>query len=195
MASIMYEHLRATFEEGIRDGSVGIGIVYLKYNDSAQTLEHILGALLRQLNWDTQPMQQALVDLHKRHAKLQTSPTPSELSSALAQTSKSMKDVFVIIDALDECNEDIRWGILDTLRDIRDVAPNTHLLFTSRPIDSIEEELEDFRRLPIKASRADLELFIDQHIEKNRHLKRVCSKSPDLRSDMKDSVVNTAKDM
>ncbi|KAK6430789.1 hypothetical protein LTR95_013053 [Oleoguttula sp. CCFEE 5521] len=192
MASIICESLRNITAEGLIKGEVGIAVAYLKYNDSSQTLENILGSLLRQLQEGHQMMEQALLDLHKKHTFSKTTPYPDELSCVLARISESFQDVFIIVDALDECSDDVRWGILDGLRNL---APQVHLLLTSRPIDSIEEELEDFVHLPIKANRADLELFIDQHIEKNRHLKRICARSPALRADMKDAVISTAKDM
>nr|POF21844.1 isoform 3 of ankyrin-3 [Quercus suber] len=152
MASIMCEHLIVHLAEAEKSGTTGIAVVYLKYNDSTQTLEHILGAILRQLQEELKP---------------------------------TFQNVYVLVDALDECNEELRWGILDSLHS---VAPQIHLLLTSRPLDSINAELEGFVQLPVKANRADLDLFIDQHIEKNRHLKCMCEKSPALQADIMESV-------
>nr|POE71802.1 isoform 2 of ankyrin-3 [Quercus suber] len=168
MASIMCEYLIVHLAEAVKSGTTGIAVVYLKYNDSTQTLEHILGVILRQLQEELKPVSQCLLDLYKAHATLKTSPSSGELSSVLSTIVQTFQNVYILVDALDECNEELRWGILDSLHS---VAPQMHLLLTSRPLDSINEELKGFVQLPIKANRADLDLFIDQHIEKNRHLK------------------------
>jgi hypothetical protein len=192
MASIMYESLRATFAKEIDEGKVSIAIAYLKYNDPAQTLENVLGSLLRQLQIGLPQVDPCLLDLHAKRPSLKTTPSTEELASAFSRLSSGFEDVFVIIDALDECSEEVRWGIEDVFVD--DASP-VHLLLTSRPLDSIDEELEGYAHLPIKANRADLELFVDEQIERNRHLKRICARTPLLRVDIQNSVIRTAKDM
>lgn len=101
-------------------------------------------------------------------------------------------EVFLVIDALDECSDELRWGLMEKLRECQ---PQVRLMITSRFLESIDEELEDFERLEIKANKADLELFIDHHIQKNKNLGRVVEKSPGMRVDIKEAVVKTAEDM
>jgi hypothetical protein len=52
-----------------------------------------------------------------------------------------------------------------------------------------------FEHDEIKANRADIELFIDAQIRKNRHLRKIVERSPSLRNDMKDAIVQTADEM
>jgi len=60
---------------------------------------------------------------------------------------------------------------------------------------NIEEELEGADKLEIKANKADLELYIDRQILKNKNLRKVVEKSPSIRQDVKSAVVVTAADM
>lgn len=78
---------------------------------------------------------------------------------------------------------------------LREIEPQVRLLVTSRHLDSIEEDLRDFERLEIKANKADLELFINHHIQKNKNLRRVVQKGPTISDDVKFAVVRTAEDM
>ena len=101
-------------------------------------------------------------------------------------------EVFFIIDGLDECPEEVRWGLVERLQGFQS---NVQLMITSRYLDSIAEELEGFARFEIKANKDDIELFIDHQIRKNRNLRRIVEKSPSLRQDMKVAVVKTAENM
>ena len=171
---------------------VGIVVIYLKYNDLEQTLESILGSFVMQLAQEHDPLPTFLQDLYDRHRNQNTSPTLEVLSNALVSLIKSYKRLFIVVDALDECSDETRWGLMEILRCLE---PQVRIMVTSRFLDSIDEELQDFERIEIKANKADLELFIDQHIRKNKHLRKAVEKSSNLSEDIKTAVVKTAEDM
>ena len=116
----------------------------------------------------------------------------NELVSAITERCQYYRKTYIIIDALDECQEDLRWELIDVLRAIES---NLRIMVTSRFLDSIAEELGDAERLEIKANKADLELYIDRHILKNRNLRKVVEKSPSMRQDVKSAVIATVEDM
>ncbi|KAL8861144.1 MAG: hypothetical protein Q9178_002360 [Gyalolechia marmorata] len=133
-----------------------------------------------------------LVSLFERHRDRNTSPTIDEISQALSTVIDTQKEVFCIIDALGECNEDLRWALIEKLETL---GPKLRVLITSRYLDSIAEELEGYRRFEIRANKADIELFIDYQIRRNRNLRKIVEKSPSLRDDIKQGVFNTAERM
>lgn len=137
-------------------------------------------------------MPKLLEELYERYRDQNIPASLDEIYETLSSLIETYSDVFFVIDALDECTDEIRWGLIEKLRACQ---PKTCLLITSRFLDSIDEELEDFERLEIKANRADLELFIDHHIHKNKNLRRIVERSPGMRIDIKEAVVKTAEDM
>lgn len=104
----------------------------------------------------------------------------------------TQKEVFCIIDALDECNDDLRWALIEKLETL---GPKLRVLITSRYLDSIAEELEGYQRFEIRANKADIELFIDYQVRRNRNLRKIVEKSPSLRDDIKQGVFKTAEKM
>lgn len=100
--------------------------------------------------------------------------------------------IYCIVDALNECSEETRWELLESLDSLQ---PKFRILITSRFLDSIAEEMEQYDRFEIEANKGDIELFIDRHIKKNRNLRKLVDKSSCLRDDIKTSVVRTAEDM
>ena len=172
---------------------VAIVVLYLKYNDPEQTLENLLASIVKQLAQETFiHVPPFLLDLYERHNDRNTPLSLTEILEVLDVCATNHSKMFFIVDALDECSDEVRWALVQK---IRSLGPRMRLLITSRPLDSIDQELEGFARLDIKADKADLELYIDHHITKSRHLQRTVHKSPALLGDIKEAVVKTAEHM
>lgn len=168
------EYLRRQREANHININAGISIVYLRYNDTDQTLENVLASIVKQLAAERDSNLKLLEELYEHHIYRNTTLSLDEISRALSSLVNEYPEFFLVIDALDECSEDLRWGLMDCLREL---LPKISLMITSRYLDSIDEELNDFERLEIKANKADLELFIDHNIEKNKNLRRIVEKS------------------
>ncbi|KAL8690273.1 MAG: hypothetical protein Q9218_004239 [Villophora microphyllina] len=191
MASIIINYLRHNRPEESK-GSVGIAFIYFKYNETDQTFENVLSSLLQQLLQDSEDIAPNLLSLYERHRDRNTSPTTSEISQALSTMIENHKEVFCVIDALDECHETIRWELIEKLESL---GPKVRVLITSRYLDSIAEELDTYQRFEIRASKADIELFVEHQIRRNRNLRKIVQRSPSLRDDIKQGVFNTAENM
>jgi hypothetical protein len=171
---------------------VGIAVIYFRYNEPEHTLENVLASILKQLVQEHDSVPAPLLELYELHRERSTPPHLDEVTEALSSTVETFGEVFLVVDALDECSEEVRWGLVERLKSLQ---PRLRLLITSRYLDAIEEDLEGFGRYEIKANKADIELFIDAQIRKNRHLRKIVERSPALRKDMKDAIVHTADEM
>ncbi|KAI9760770.1 MAG: hypothetical protein M1840_002216 [Geoglossum simile] len=191
LASIIVNHLRRERDEHMKS-RIGIAVIYLRYNDPEQTLDNLLGSLLRQLVQESDTIPSALLELYEHHRDRNTSPSSDEILEVLSSTIEVLEEVFFVIDGLDECNEGLRWELIEQLGKFQ---PNLHLLITSRYLDSIAEDLEDFKQFEVMANKADIELFIDHQILKNKNLRKIVKKSNSLRVDIKDAVIKTAEGM
>jgi ankyrin repeat domain-containing protein 50 len=109
----------------------------------------------------------------KQQAKL------SELKETLLKVIESLDQVFIIIDALDECRKDVeREQLLTTILEIKSRSlPSLHILTTSRRELDIEEALLPLitiPAIPVEGSQIDLDiklyiswrLAIDQQLRK-----------------------------
>lgn len=191
-SSIVVEYLRRERAQKQPSENIGIAVLYLRYNDPEQTLENLLTSLLKQLAQEQDTIPSLLQELLEQHRDHSMAPSLEDITNGLTSSIETYAEVFFIVDALDECADEVRWELLENLRLCQS---KVHLLITSRLLDSIGQELEDFERLEIKANKADLELFIDHRIQKNKNLRRVVEKSPRMRTDTKDAVVKTSEDM
>ena len=94
--------------------------MYLKYNEPEQTLDNIFAKFL-----DSIPP--ALVELYEYHQDRNTSPTVDEMLDTLSSIFENYTKVYCVIDALDECGEELWWDLLEKLDHFQ---PKLHLLIT-----------------------------------------------------------------
>jgi ABC-type antimicrobial peptide transport system ATPase subunit len=102
--------------------------------------------------------------------------------------------VFIVIDALDECEEQVRGGICDLLSKLND-GKNVSCLITSRNLDTIAQEIGRHRRLEITAHSKDIETYIRQRISQSNSLGRHIKRQPSLVDEIISNVITKAGGM
>lgn len=155
-------------------------------------MHNLTTSLLKQLVQEQEEVPKGLRELYERHYQQTSTPTPDEISELTRVVLDTYDNVFFVVDALDECSDEIRWDLLEFLRHFQS---SIQIMITSRSLDSIGEELANFELIDIKAHRSDIELFVDDQIQKNKNLRKVIQKSPTMRADIKQRVVETAQHM
>jgi hypothetical protein len=134
------------------------------------------------------------VSLYRYHSKKQTRPTLNELSKLLQLEVRRISEVFIVIDALDECPESN--GTRDSfVAEIRKLQPTTHLLITSRHISTIEREFEKAAQVEIRASDKDVRIYLEGRIESEGRLVRLVKADAALQATIANTIVENAKGM
>lgn len=175
--------------------NTGIAFIYCNYKEQTeQTTVNLISSLLRQLARQKPFILDNLASLHKRHSSSNTRPTITKLLKELQSTSSSFTNVFIIIDALDECSEEngSREGLLERLRALPE---NVHLMFTSRPHIRIDRSFPDMQELEIIANTEDVQTYIDSRISQSRRLVCNINQRPDILGMIKDKVPEKCKGM
>ena len=171
---------------------MGIAILYLKYNDHDQNLENLLGSLLTQLVQCAGKIPETVSTFYPEWDTAVTPPSLDFIRNETLSLVKSFSEVFLVIDALDECSDEVRWGILDHLRCL---GSHAHLLITSRTHGAIGDELAAFDRIEVSAQKDDIDLFVEHRMSNNKNLQRLADKSPTILNDIKEGVSRTAQGM
>jgi hypothetical protein len=104
-------------------------------------------------------------NLYKRHRDKRTRPLFNELSTALHSVVTDYSRVFVIIDALEECqvSNEARGMFLSEIFNLQAKAAAS-LFVTSRFIPEIEKEFEKYLSLEVRASSEDVRKYLEDHI-------------------------------
>ncbi|KAI0197576.1 hypothetical protein F4808DRAFT_463616 [Astrocystis sublimbata] len=175
---------------------------YFTFTDRGkQTLESAIKSLACQL-YDLRPntrhhFQLLLSNIDPRQ------PSHEELCDTLATMIQTAGEIWIVLDALDECTTRYEYptgGLLMWLQDIRKRELGIHLLVTSRLEADIESAIEAIARVENIVSLqsgqvgSDIDLYVKTRVRDGAGLKRWKS-NPDVQSEIEFTLVQKADGM
>ncbi|KAF2183470.1 ankyrin [Zopfia rhizophila CBS 207.26] len=177
LTSIVIDDISTRFHG---DPSVGIAYIYCNFRrQDEQKVESLLASLVKQLAQGRLSPSGDVKDLYDRHKKKQTQPSLDEISRALQSTTAMYSTVFIIVDALDECqvSNNCRTRFVSEIFTLQ-AKCGVNLFATSRFIPEIVDLFNDSVLLEIRASSHDVERYLDGHmgqlpsfVQQNRQLR------------------------
>jgi hypothetical protein len=193
LAANVLEHV--TSQKALNE-DVGIAFVYYDYQAAGQqNRNHVVRAMLKQLCRTRQ-----FTPEHLLEAKRKALPVGNvEDLKAIAGT---YRELFVVVDALDECPEDNRPEIIGVFREILQSLPLVKVFVTSRPEPDISRFMEDagIPTLKVDASfmAPDIEKFVTDEVRDlrlGRNSVRLYIKSDDLAEEVVRTLTEKADGM
>lgn len=193
ITSIVVDHLCKTFRN---DPGIGIAFLFCNFRQQQeQRLMDLFLSLLKQLAQRQPSLPECITRLYKDHARDQTRPPFSEISSALYSVIANYSRVFIIIDALDECSatDGVLSQFLEELFSLH-ARTGSNIFATSRPILDIPREFErqESSILEIHASPEDMRRYLDGHINK---VSTCLRKTPVIEEKIKTAIIQAADGM
>lgn len=155
-SAILVDDLITRFED---KPNVGIAYIYCNFNrQDEQKVQDLLSSLLKQLSQKRTSVPDAVKDLYTRYRATSTRPRFDEVTKALQSVTSMYSDVFIVIDALDECESTCRTRLLDEMMKIH-AGAGANVFATSRPT-----EINDFFQagsvLEIRAHEDDVRRYL-----------------------------------
>lgn len=150
---------------------------------------------MEQMVWQHGSLPEDLISIYERHKVMKTRPSDDEILEALRTALSVCKQVFIVIDALDEIQVSDGWRatLLSRLFALQE-STSFNLLATSQFVPEIEEE---FRKresafLEIRAMDDDVRNYIDGHISLPQS---IISKDPWLENEVKTKIIDSVDGM
>lgn len=191
LTSIVVEELAARFYD---NKSIGIAYLYCNFRRlDEQKADALLASVLKQLAECQPSFPSNLKDLYDRHKTKRTRPSLDEISRSLQAVAALYSRVFVVIDALDECqvSHSCRTTFLSDLFSLQ-AKCGINLFVTSRYIPGIMERFQGSISLEIRASECDVRRYVDSHIS---DLPSFIGRSPDLQEEVKTEIAKAVDGM
>lgn len=153
---------------------------------------NLVASLLKQLIQEGHPVHDSLSTLYKRHGLRSTRPSLGEISELIRQEFGLYRQIFVIMDALDECQEQNghRGRLIEELQKITSV----NLMVTSRPHIDVQDAFRNIIWLEVRASEEDLRRYINGRMARDKLAKNVKAHN-DLHEDIRRTVIANASGM
>lgn len=169
--------------------------MYCRYKEQyRQTAEALVGSLVQQLVQRCQGVPADVQDTYQKHAihKPPTPPTLQECFDLLNSQLASHPSIFIVIDALDECEDRAR---LDLCRQLQDLPDNVHLLITSRDIPELGELIKPSAKLEIRADDNDIKSYLEDRIARPSRLQENIRSEPKLQTLVIETICKQAQGM
>ena len=184
LTSIVINKLITDFQD---NGDIGIAYLYCNFQwKNRQSARDLLSSVLRQLAQGRSSLPQSLKSLYGRHRNMKTRPSFDEISNTLHTVASEYTRIFVVIDALDECQAfgGCRDRVLEEMFTLQ-ARCEASLFATSRDIPEITVRFNESMRVEIRAKKEDVRQYIEGQIDHHmpRLLKEI-KKFPQLKEEI-----------
>jgi hypothetical protein len=131
--------------------------------------------------------------LYEKHKIKRTRPSFDEISKTLQSVTAMFSRVFIIIDALDECQmtDGCRTRLLTEIF-LAQAKSSANVFATSRFLPEVTERFEESISLEIRASEEDVRRYLDGCMYR---LPAFVNRSPGLQEEIKTGIVSLVKGM
>lgn len=191
LTSIVVDYLYGNYQQ---DGSVGIAYLYCDFRrKDQQKPEDLIANLLKQLAQGRPFLPQNVKSLYDNHKGKRTRPSLGSISKTLQSVAATYSKVFIIVDALDECQETggYRAIFLSELFNLQ-AECKVNLFATSRFAPEIAGCFKDSISLEIRASEQDVRRYVDSRISQ---LPSFVRNSLDLQEEIKAAIADAVDGM
>ena len=148
----------------------GAGLYCDSLAQEEQSVANMLGAILKQLfERDGIPEHVRQVLREEKRGFGGRAAQPSDLVEMLKTTTASLPEVFICIDALDECRPGDRRKLLESLRKIVRASPTTRVFLSGRPHirDEVERHFARAIVIPVIPTVGDIELYLKLRLNRD----------------------------
>ncbi|KAL7912200.1 hypothetical protein GGI35DRAFT_492155 [Trichoderma velutinum] len=159
LTSVVVDHLERTYKA---EPTIGIAYIYCHYEWQDQVIERLLASLLKQLCRRQNSLLSFIRDFYEQHIDKGTRPSLEEIQAVLHSVTEDYSTVFIVVDALDECQnlDGSRQMFLTELSNLQ-AKYGVNLFLTSRFIPEIVDHFsKTSTSLEIRASTEDIERYL-----------------------------------
>ncbi|KAJ3484049.1 hypothetical protein NLG97_g7154 [Lecanicillium saksenae] len=163
LSAIVVDNLTRRFGS---DENVAIAYIYCDYRRTQeQQAAHLLASLLKQIAERRRSLPFFVSSLYERHRGKRTRPSFNELSTTLQFAVARFQKVFIVVDALDECQaaDGCRSTFLSEVLGLQNHWP-VNFFATSRFIPSVLDIFRDSASLEIRAACEDVRKYVESRL-------------------------------
>lgn len=191
--------LKKIISDHNEDNRIGIACFYFNFqSETAKDLASVLSSLIKQLCRRKSEIPQSLVDLYNRCTFNDKAPKVRELQAQFRTIIDTFEEVFLVIDAMDECNECHRKQFLQFIVELFHTSSSRLKIFVaSRPEKDIERTFvsKAFETILIEAKRVDkdISVYVQHELAHRQH--DYCDIDEDFRKHIEDALVSQSGGM
>jgi hypothetical protein len=143
--------------------NIGIAFVYFTYDSpELQRPSSAISTFTKQLCWKKCTIPTHLLDFYHAYDRGARVPSFEKYTANFETLAESFDQIYAVVDALDECNEDQGRQILEVIVNLVKVLPSAKVFITSRREYGIEETFKKHHppTIPIEARSVERDIQV-----------------------------------
>lgn len=163
LTSIVVDYLCSKF---YNNSKVGIAYIYCNFKrQEAQKIDDLLASVLKQLAESQSRLPESVKNLYNRHKANRTRPSINEILTVLQSVTLLYSRVFIVVDALDECQKSsgCRARFISELFHLQK-NNGVNIFVTSRFIPDIRDTFKESKEVEISARDEDVRKYLESQI-------------------------------
>ncbi|KAM0388667.1 Inversin [Fusarium culmorum] len=182
VSRIQAELVHHTILKGDKDASK-VAVLYMHYGGN-HSADMMLACILRQFIQDSDPIPPEIEELRNKNPGAQ--PDTRDLVP-LIQGLANDNNLFLVVDAWDECNHEVGRLFLNKIAPLDD---DISIFITSRFTTDTESCLSDFQSVKISATVDDIRDYVSHIIAHNKRLNEFVRTDKKLENDIKHKLIS-----
>jgi ankyrin repeat domain-containing protein 50 len=185
---------------------VGVAFAYFKYDSPAsQHPSQVVSTFIKQLCWKKEQIPQYLLDFYHTYDWDVRIPAFDKYKDNFFRLAKSFDQIFVVVDALDECQQEEQNGIfnreqiINFIFDLTDGTPCAKVFLTSRRETDIRDALARHQtptiQIEVRNVTEDINAYVNDHVEYLLKVKKLKLGKPILKEKIVKMLVANAERM
>ena len=170
-----------------------LAYIYLSYKEiEKHNVPNLLMCLICQLSLSEPTLSTELIASYEANGFGVTRPSHAECTQLLKSVVGRCVQVFLVIDAFDECPEELRSQLV---KELQNLQPKVNMMITSRDLPTIERQLSKAIRLDVQARSDDILLYLRERITSSERLTSHGERDPNLCNLIATTIAARAKGM
>jgi hypothetical protein len=180
---------------GMDSEDIGVAYMYCDYADKDnQTAENIMASLVKQLSLRKPSTLDHIQKLYEQCDRGKARPGVTKLTETLKNLCTVYRRIYVVIDALDECDDESRELLLAQLEKVDHSI--VRIFLTSRPhLIEMQRKFDEFPQVEIMAKDSDIRVFIQNSIREKANLLELIEDTAQLEEKIVIAITSRAKGM
>lgn len=173
----------------------GIAYIYCDYADRGdQTVENMIASLTKQLSLRTASIPNPVRELYRQCNQGKSRPDLSKIMETLKLLCIEFKQVFIVLDALDECDEQARRSLLAQLEKL-DHSISRCFLTSRHHLLDMGKRYGKYPQIEINAKDQDIHQFLQIKIEEDEGLSDMMKRKQSLKDEVIGTITSKAMNM
>ncbi|KAF3933962.1 Delta-latroinsectotoxin [Dactylella cylindrospora] len=170
---------------------IAIAYFYFDFSDKAMDVRKFSRSIVKQLAFQSGKFPDEVKMLYDEYSRSGKEASNQEVNELLLKLAGASDTAYILVDALDECNDDYRGAIGEILQELASVGVRLFVTSRTHPED-VNEWFDQADKIELRAHPDDISVYLQAEMDRNVRGRRL---NPKLRERITSDLVSMSQGM